>query len=61
MSVDQEMEELLTLREVVQRLRVANEQLTQGRGTSLDAGTTVNTSANSGGNSASPKVLAPQV
>lgn len=30
---EQEQEELLTLREDVQRLRVANEQLSQGRGT----------------------------
>lgn len=49
MSVDQEVEELLALREEVQRLRVANEQLTQGRGASSGAGTSATTSTNAGG------------
>ena len=66
MSEGDEMEELLALREEVQRLRVANEQLTQGRGASLDTGNnTPATSENSGGftptrNSAPQSVLAPQ-
>ena len=62
---DEQEEELLALREEVLRLRVANEQLTQGRGASLDAGNTTPTiSRNSAGftpsDNSAPNVLAPQ-
>ena len=66
MSEEGDMEELLALREEVLRLRVANEQLTEGRGANIDTGSiTPTTSANSGGftssrNSASLNALAPQ-
>lgn len=66
MSVDQEEEELLALCEEIQRLRVANEKLTQGRGASSGAGTTATTSTNAGGlppggSLASPNLTAPPV
>jgi len=59
------MGELLALREEVQRLRVANEQLNQGRGARSDIGTSATTSTNADGqaprdNLASPNLLVTQ-